>query len=171
KVRMLFVWLATYDLNELDEINPPIGSVREQLLQIPREKHSRTRLFIKMCRLAELETKEIRGVFRDTSIDGREHLNATSSWAAVLIDQSWRLFDPNPASRQKNTQSPLHFSYNDHFFLTDPEAFIFTHFPSDKKWQLLARPVTRQEFDQLAYLDPGFFETGLTLESHRKVII
>ena len=32
------------------------------------------------------------------------------------------------------------------YFLTDPELFVFSHLPNEPKWQLLPRPITRQEF-------------------------
>ncbi|ELT98198.1 hypothetical protein CAPTEDRAFT_136630, partial [Capitella teleta] len=167
KVRMLFVWLATYDLDKIDSINPPEGSVREQLLKIPSQEYSRTQFFIEMCRLAKLEAKEIRRVFRGQYVSA-EGLDATDCWAAVMIDQTGRLFDPDSASVKNVQVKPYTQRYDDHYFLTDPEAFIYTNFPLGEEWQLLARPVTRQEFNQLACLHSGFFMAGFTLESHRK---
>ena len=35
------------------------------------------------------------------------------------------------------------------WFLTDPEEFKYTHFPSDQKWTLLNREFTKKDFYQL----------------------
>ena len=33
------------------------------------------------------------------------------------------------------------------YFLTDPHEFIYNHLPNQQGWQLLARPVTKPEFE------------------------
>ncbi|ELU11849.1 hypothetical protein CAPTEDRAFT_95468, partial [Capitella teleta] len=171
KARLLFVWLAAYDLLELDDKNPPKGSVREQLLEVHKSA-TYTTFYIELCKLAKLEAKLIKGIGRSGKPGEDVAKNGSSSWVAVLINQAWRLFDPHWAARAQNTgeakvDTSLKYSYNDHYFLTNPEEFIYTHFPFKEKWQLLARPVTRLEFNELASLQPAFFRKGLRLKSHR----
>ena len=59
---------------------------------------------------------------------------------------------------------------NEFYFLPNPEEFIYTHLPNDDKWQLLARPVTVQEFQEMVYLKPPFFDLNLRLLDHRRCI-
>ena len=53
---------------------------------------------------------------------------------------------------------------NEHFFLTDPEELIFTHFPYDEaenkyeKWQLLNDPVDLDTFNCMPVMTSYFFE-------------
>ena len=50
------------------------------------------------------------------------------------------------------------------YFFTDPDEFIYNHLPQDEGWQLLARPVTKDEFQVLAnliYLVHGILSIGL----------
>ena len=55
--------------------------------------------------------------------------------------------------------------YQDHYFLTDPDKFIFEFFPINSEWQLMERPITVQEFEDLPLLRSTFFHFGLGLES------
>jgi len=47
------------------------------------------------------------------------------------------------------------------YFLASPEHFIYSHFPGERDWQLLARPVTIQEYTKLADLKAPFFRLKL----------
>ena len=53
--------------------------------------------------------------------------------------------------------------FDDHFFMTPPSQFIFDHFPEDAQWQLLDKPVSKQEFENLVFLEAEFFNLGLKL--------
>ena len=44
--------------------------------------------------------------------------------------------------------------YQDHYFLTDPDKFIFEFFPIHSEWQLMERPITIQ-----VYSNPSLFTT------------
>ena len=57
------------------------------------------------------------------------------------------------------------------YFLTNPEQYIYSHFPvEDASWQLLARTVTLREFTEMAYLKPAFFDLDLRLIDHRRCV-
>ena len=48
------------------------------------------------------------------------------------------------------------FSYDEFFFLTDPEMFISSHYPDDPEWQLLRVPLTLEEFQKRSRNPQGF---------------
>jgi len=53
----------------------------------------------------------------------------------------------------------------------DPECFIYSHYPTDQAWQLLARRVTMDEFEEMASLTPSFFTLRLeVVDSPRRVV-
>ena len=58
---------------------------------------------------------------------------------------------------------------DEHFFLTDPEEFSFSHFPNlendpdYQQWQLLEEPITLEQFNSSPHLSPMFFDLGLEL--------
>jgi len=64
----------------------------------------------------------------------------------------------------------INYEYNESYFLTNPEHFIYSHFPREPEWQLLARPVSLEEFTQMAKLDSHFFEYQLRLKSHKRCV-
>lgn len=55
----------------------------------------------------------------------------------------------------------LRYEYDDHYFLTDPREFIYEFFPLQEEWQLLKRPITLREFENLPFVRSLFFRYGL----------
>lgn len=53
--------------------------------------------------------------------------------------------------------------FDDFYFLTDPEEFIYTHFPDEERWQLLDAPVSLEEFEKRVFKTSAFFNMGLRL--------
>ena len=58
---------------------------------------------------------------------------------------------------------------NEHFFLTDPEEFSFSHFPNMEndpdysRWQLIEDPITLEHFNCSPHLSSSFFDLCLEL--------
>jgi transglutaminase/protease-like cytokinesis protein 3 len=83
----------------------------------------------------------------------------------VYVAGSWRLVQCNWASMQINTKAARETRqlYQDHYFLTDPDKFIFEFFPLSAEFQFLEHPVTKSEFESLPLLRSTFFHLGLSL--------
>lgn len=116
-----------------------------------------------------------------------------SRWTAILISGTWHLANVHWCSKKvsgvdrgdweliddsglgaRNASSgkrQIHYEYDESYFLTDPEQFIYSHFPKDPKWQLLARPVSLEEFTKMAKLESHFFEYRLQLKSHKSCVV
>lgn len=88
------------------------------------------------------------------------------AWNAVRIDGQWRLMDPTWGAGYLDQQMRFVRRFQEHYFLTPPDAFIFDHLPQDPQWQLLDRPVTTEEYVDLAFLRPTFFSVGFRIGSH-----
>ena len=94
-------------------------------------------------------------------------------WIAVVLEGNWRLVDPVCGAGLSDTQrsGSWHPELSDNFFLTDPEEFIYTHFPHDKsdpqyfRWQLLLPPLSQDQFVSAPHLSSHFFHNGLELET------
>ena len=65
----------------------------------------------------------------------------------------------------------IHPVVNDFYFLTDPDKFITKCFPNDSHWQLLDRPISKQQFEDLPFLQPSFYELKLHLVHQDKCVI
>lgn len=109
----------------------------------------------------------VRGYVKHASYGIGDELTANESfpWSAVLIDGSWHLINLFWSARTPNSD------YDETYFLSSPEEFIYSHLPEDDKWQLLARPVSREEFIKMARLTSDFFRYGFQLESHRQCVL
>ncbi|GAB1600006.1 uncharacterized protein LOC115214248 isoform X1 [Argonauta hians] len=193
KVRVIFRWISGQDLLRYKHIRgAPKDSAATYLNDLKQNKGSYESLFRQMCKYAGIPCEKITGFAKGVSYNVGEDIgdNARNTWNAVLVDKSWRLIDMQWASRQVVTQDKGEweliddgtgskpaksdetdvsydiYAYEEFYFLTDPEEFIYSHFPDEKAWQLLARPVTFDEFQKIAYLRSKFFELCMTVMSH-----
>lgn len=140
--------------------------------------------YVYSFRHAGIPCEKITGYAKGVSYNVGEDIGDTArnTWNAVLVDKSWRLIDMQWASRQVVTQDKGEweliddgtgskpaksqdsdvsydiYAYEEFYFLTDPEEFVYSHFPDEEAWQLLARPMTFDEFQKIAYLRSKFFE-------------
>ena len=60
-------------------------------------------------------------------------VDSSHAWNAVYVAGSWRFVDCTWGSGSFNSSSmTFEKRLNEHFFLTDPEELIYTHFPYDE---------------------------------------
>lgn len=52
---------------------------------------------------------------------------------------------------------------NEFFFMPDPEELIWTHFPSDERWQLLTKQITLEDFEKSVYIRERFSDLGMSM--------
>ncbi len=50
--------------------------------------------------------------------------------------------------------------YNEFYFCTNPSYFIYSHYPSEEKWQLLDNPINEKEFDKGIKIYEQFYKCG-----------
>jgi hypothetical protein len=93
------------------------------------------------------------------------------AWNAVRIDGRWRLMDPTWGAGYLDESMRFVRQLQEHYFLTRPEEFVFDHLPEDRRWQLLARPLTATEYADLVYLRPMFFHAGFRIGNHEHLVI
>ncbi len=92
-------------------------------------------------------------------------------WNAVQIDGQWRLVDCAWGAGHIGLGGAYSKDLDEHFFFTAPEEFIYHHFPTEPKWQLLSKPVTVDEFLKMPQLRSAFFTNGLKVVSHKQAAI
>ncbi|XP_013402730.1 uncharacterized protein LOC106168267 [Lingula anatina] len=85
----------------------------------------------------------------------------------------WTLVEKDGEKKnQKGEQSQgkAVFQINDFWFFTDPEAMIYRHLPEEdsQAWQLLASPLSFEEFVAQPYLRDRFFDLNLSIERGSK---
>ncbi|XP_036358837.1 uncharacterized protein LOC115211941 [Octopus sinensis] len=191
KVRVIFRWITEQDLESYQiQGNTPTNSPARYLNELKESKGRYDIFFNDMCRLADISSVSIQGHSKGVGFNVGDPLTPSTRniWNAVLIKDTWYLIDVHWASRkisgveaeewqlvecQQANSSDIDdsivqniYEFDEFYFLTDPEKFIYSHFPDEEIWQLLARPLTKNEFQKALYLKPHFFEFGLTVKSH-----
>lgn len=124
------------------------------------------------CRSANIPHNAVRGFVKTHLYEpGSDVSNVTANhcWSAVYVNASWRLVDVHWASNPTSSGSGN--KHADFYFLTDPEHLIYSHFPENPTWQLLARPLSGKEFHDMAFLKQAFFEHSMKVKSQPKCII
>eukprot|EP00090_Calanus_glacialis_P005526 TRINITY_DN14284_c0_g1_i2.p1 TRINITY_DN14284_c0_g1~~TRINITY_DN14284_c0_g1_i2.p1 ORF type:complete len:1081 (-),score=244.64 TRINITY_DN14284_c0_g1_i2:1211-4453(-) len=144
------------------------GAPTELLRGVEFGIETKALLFKRMCAYAGLHAIVIKGFCKAKDYKPAEEFvdnRWRNAWNAVYVAGGWRLVQPNWAAMQVNTKAARETRqiYQDHYFLTDADKFIFEFFPKAAEHQFLEHPITKEEFEQLPLLRSTFFHFGLGL--------
>ena len=93
------------------------------------------------------------------------------AWNAVYINDTWWLLDATWGAGYVDDNKNFVFQYSEHYFLTDPNQFIYDHFPENKEWQFLEHPIVMETYEGYLKLTKHFFKLNLKPVTHRNGII
>ncbi len=93
------------------------------------------------------------------------------AWNAVKIDGEWRLIDCTWGAGKVDVERRYRKEFEPYYFFAKPEEFIFRHFPSDAKWQLLPMPLTLQQFLDLPLVTPVFFQCRMSMAGRDSTVL
>ena len=71
-------------------------------------------------------------IFFISGIDFIPGEGVSHAWNAVFINGSWRLLDCTWGAGSYDLDGNFIREINEHFFLTDPDELIYSHFPYDE---------------------------------------
>ncbi|OCT96581.1 hypothetical protein XELAEV_18008787mg [Xenopus laevis] len=172
KIRAIWIWLChniSYDVEGYLGLSQKIYQPEDVLALGKGVCSGYAGLFKEMCRELGIGCREIAGYSRATEYSDRHNFHRTKSnhmWNSVELDNDWYLLDAcwgaGTVDLQEKSFIP---SYDDFFFLTDPEDFIETHWPDDATWQLLETVVPFQEFEKKIFKTSEFFRLHLFIIS------
>ncbi|WP_248722696.1 transglutaminase domain-containing protein [Seonamhaeicola sp. ML3] len=104
-------------------------------------------LLQKLSVFAGLECKMIHGYGRTVSTNIDVLSIPNHSWNVVQLNGKWYLVDPTWSSGYFNFEEKQFIpSFNEGYFLTDPNLFIKSHYPLDFQWALTDTDFTIDEF-------------------------
>lgn len=168
KVRAIFRWISQnidYDIdaffNERLREEDPMRVIRNGKAVCG----GYSILFKTMCLEAGIKCEVIPGWSKGYS--EQITMQANHAWNSVIINNRPYLLDVTWGAGYIDDQARFKKSFNTHYFLTDPEQFIYDHLPEEEYWQLKKNPISRSAFKDLMLLHPAFFKTGLELLSHK----
>lgn len=113
----------------------------------------------------------IHGYARTSTIDVEKLTSPNHSWNAVYLNNKWYLCDPTWAAGIPDPDTNLFtFTYNDGFFLANPELFAINHFPVDTQWLLLPeKNITFNDFLEVPVLYGSTYNTLNSYSSPKKM--
>lgn len=114
-------------------------------------------LFYRLGEPLGLESILVSGLSKDS--DGRVSPEG-HAWILAHVDNGWVLIDPTWGAGSVNGGNFVRSDNDMSWFWVDPSWMIFTHFPTDERYQLLDPPVDRAAFDALPPLRPVLAEYG-----------
>jgi hypothetical protein len=114
-------------------------------------------LYKKMADEAGLECAYIRG-FSKGSIRGGWTSHA---WNAVKIQGEWKLLDVTWAAGYADEKGKFRQVFLPGFFFTAPRVFALDHLPTEEKWQLLKKPISKTAFKNQCVFSYGDLENGI----------
>jgi transglutaminase/protease-like cytokinesis protein 3 len=121
-------------------------------------------LFKQMCDYAGLQSVFIPGWGKiDYAYVAAGSYQSDHAWNAVQINGVWSLIDATWGAGYTDDTENFVKAFDDFWFLTPPEKFVYTHFPDDAKWQLLSTPYSASAIEQHPLVDATFFEYGLQI--------
>jgi hypothetical protein len=168
KAKILHDWVAdniAYDVDSYFSGGPADSSGPGTLERRRAVCHGYAGLLEQMCGLAAIPCRRILGYGRGyafSSGQGRTAGQQNHAWNAVHIEGRWHLVDVTWDAGHVEGRSYRR-QYATTYLFMEPREFIFTHLPSEPKWQLLATPLSDEQFDRLPYLRAAFFDNGLRL--------
>ncbi|MFP3975330.1 MAG: transglutaminase domain-containing protein [Dehalococcoidia bacterium] len=126
-------------------------------------------LFEALAKAAGLEVITIGGWAKGYSYSAGDPLaDANHAWNAVKIGDGWYLLDCTWGAGTVTKEANYIKRFEEFFFLTPPQDFVYGHLPEDPKWQLLDDPLSKSEFAEAPCRALGFFKYNLELGNPEK---
>ena len=173
KVRAVYIWMTANIAYNTDSYFRGVPGATDAAGVFKAGKsvcEGYSNLFLELARGPGLEAVKIHGYAK--GYDYREGVDTggtNHAWNAVRVDGEWRLFDATWGAGHVNGKDFIR-AYNEFYFDTPPEEFIFSHFPGDPAFQLIDHPVSRKLFFRLPNLDEDGFNAGLDALKIRGIV-
>ena len=175
KVRSIYVWVCSnisYDTASFFSGSYSSSAPGSVLTSRKSVCQGYAELFTSLAEEAGLESIVISGFSKGYGFTVGDTLGSVPNhaWNAVKIDSKWLLLDSTWGAGYVSGRNFIR-RFNDHYFITPAEEFIYDHFPADFRWQLLAESITEGSYSNLVYLRPHFFQAGLRVKSHKQAAV
>lgn len=168
KVRLLYTWIATHIRYDAAAYNSGVFKDELSASSVLKRRtavcEGYSTLFKELGRRMGLDIEKISGYAKGYGhIEGEKFSEINHAWNAVRINDKWQLIDVTWGSCYgftKNRKLETKIRFDAYWFCPTPEEFIFSHLPENDEWQLTNPKITLRQFEELPYLDDGFFKLG-----------
>ena len=173
KVRAIFRWVAQNIAYDTDSyFSGRYGDLSDKGVLSSKKSvcSGYSNLFESLCKYAGLEVVSISGYGKGYGYKEGQKISGTNhAWNAVKIDNEWKLFDVTWGAGYVNGRNFVR-RWENYWFATDPEMFIFSHYPSNEEWQLLEDPISVDDFQKLPNLKGDFFGIGFSVDKVKELL-
>lgn len=130
-------------------------------------------LFVRMMKSVGLEAVVIAGLHKGlTSISGDTSTMRRRVWNAFKTRKGeWMLVDLPIYTEEENSDGDYRTKYADAFFCIPPEQLIYSHYPDSSRWQLLAEPISKEQFVHGVQYFGAYYACSLKILSHQNYAI
>ncbi len=169
KARLVFSWIAThvkYDAAGYNSGNYGDCSATAVLKRKTAVCEGYSELFKELGIAMGLKVEKITGYAKGYGYDdGQDFSDVNHAWNVAQIDGKWKLMDVTWGSgygETKNNKLVSVTKFDPWWFNTAPTEFIFSHLPSDAKWQMAGTQITLGQFAKLPDIGSEFFLLGFS---------
>ncbi|MEM6843255.1 MAG: transglutaminase domain-containing protein [Bacteroidota bacterium] len=155
RVRAFYTWIAdniAYDVKLFRNYRP---SRYQPLLPTDMLKRRRAvcqgyaELLQEMCRQVGIRSYVVGGYSKGFGyVPKATFTTADHAWNVIEIEGKWHLVDVTWGSGGLNDKMQYVKTFNEQYFLADPEVFVLNHLPLTPMWQLLDCPVPIKAYAQ-----------------------
>ncbi|MBC7861361.1 MAG: hypothetical protein IAF38_00220 [Bacteroidia bacterium] len=161
KFRAIFKWIT-----ENIEYNKSGAALKDADKIVRKNKavcQGFSNLLKEMCNSVHIDCDTISGYTKTEVRDINKKLKKTDhAWNAVKLYGHWYLVDVTWATSKFNIVSKkFEKNFDEHYYITDPKKFILDHFPKDKQWQFLPKPITAKQFTRMPLYYADYFHFGI----------
>jgi len=174
KARVLFHWETTHiNYNAAGFFSTQLGDNNPETVLKDRTGvcSGYAFLYAALARAAGLKSEVVFGKTRTPTATPGQCEEGNHAWSAIQINGQWQLLDPTFASGSIDENKQFVRKLNEHFYLTPPGEMILDHFPTDARQQLLEKPFSLEEFQNLPVVSSGYFNSGLQIDSHPNLVV
>jgi transglutaminase/protease-like cytokinesis protein 3 len=176
KARAIFCWIAhniSYDVEGFFSGSTSSSDTRDVLQSRSSVCAGYSSLFGELGRAAGLDVETVNGYAKGFSYQPGDPIGGTSNhaWNAVRLGGTWKLIDCTWGAGSVDNAHAFIKNYEPYFFCTNPEEFVYRHLPDNPRWQLLQRPVSRNEFQNLPFVFPAFFQLGIVAQERYGAVL
>ena len=161
KFRAIFRWIT-----DNIEYNKSAANITDASKIVRKNKavcQGFSNLLKEMCNTVNIPCEVIAGYTKTEVKDINKKLKKTDhAWNSVQLYGTWYLVDVTWATSKYNVVTHKYMKeFDAHYFLTDSKKFILDHFPEEKKFQLLDKPIKKSTFTKWPVYYTDYFHFGI----------
>lgn len=175
KAYAIFRWLSFHVAYDVDGFFGRAEKRSNDPASVLRHKTSvcagYANLYEALGKVAGLQVHTIEGYAKGYGFEpGQQIKDKNHAWNGVQVNGEWFISEPTWGAGYLGAELMFHRSPDVTMFLMDPEYAICSHYPDEEQWQLLDKPISKEEFEKLVVPSGRIHQMGIEVLSHKESI-